>query len=66
MSNTELTLNVIKVFGLAALSFAVSMAFTPLLTHFLYKHKMWRKKVRDESADGSKTPFILPCIGKGK
>ncbi|MFH1226241.1 MAG: phospho-N-acetylmuramoyl-pentapeptide-transferase [bacterium] len=31
---------VIKTFFLAALAFAVTMAWTPLLTHFLYKYKL--------------------------
>ncbi len=41
---------VIKVFLLAALSFVIAIAWTPLLTNFLYKHKLG-KQIRDaESA----------------
>jgi len=54
----DLTLNVFKVFGLAALSFIGALLWTPLLTNFLYKHKMWRKAARTEAADGTKTPMF--------
>ncbi|OHA01112.1 MAG: hypothetical protein A3H71_01225 [Candidatus Sungbacteria bacterium RIFCSPLOWO2_02_FULL_48_13b] len=54
----ELILNVLKVFGLGAFSFVVAMAWTPLLTNFLYKHKMWRKAARITAADGSGTPIF--------
>lgn len=50
--------NVIKVFGLAALSFVIAILWTPLLTHYLYKYKLWRKDVRQMSPDGSKTPLF--------
>lgn len=50
--------NVIKVFGLAAFSFVVAMLWTPLLTHYLYKYKLWRKEVRAFAPDGSKTPLF--------
>lgn len=50
--------NVIKVFGLAALSFVIAILWTPLLTHYLYKYKLWRKDVRQMSPDGTKTPLF--------
>src|SRR3989344_3320014 len=50
--------NVIKVFGLAAFSFVVAIFLTPLLTHYLYKYKLWRKEVRQVSPDGTKTPLF--------
>lgn len=50
--------NVIKVFGLSALSFTAAMLLTPVLTHYLYKYKLWRKEVRTTSPDGSKTPLF--------
>lgn len=37
----------IKIFSLAAISFAVAMALTPLFTDFVYKHK-FGKKIRAE------------------
>lgn len=51
-------LNITKVFGLAAVAFVVAVLGTPILTHFLYKYKLWRKTVRDTSPDGSKTPLF--------
>lgn len=50
--------DVIKVFGLSALSFAAAILFTPLLTHYLYKYRLWRKEVRGVSPDGSGTPLF--------
>ncbi len=54
----ELILNVLKVFGLAAVSFFVALFSTPLLTHYLYKYRMWRKKVRTAAPDGAGTPIF--------
>lgn len=54
----ELILSVMKVFGLAAFSFAVAVSWTPLLTNFLYTHKMWRKRARTMAADGNATPIF--------
>ena len=48
----------IKIFGLAALSFTVAILWTPLLTHYLYKFRAWRKEVRQVSPDGTKTPLF--------
>lgn len=50
--------NVIKVFGLSAFSFLVAFFLTPLLTHYLYRYKLWRKDVRTHSPDGSATPLF--------
>jgi phospho-N-acetylmuramoyl-pentapeptide-transferase len=41
--------NIIKIFFLTAFSFAVAVAWTPLLTHFLYKYRLG-KQIRDESS----------------
>ncbi len=53
-----MVLNVLKVFGLSAVSFVIGILLTPLLTHYLYKYKLWRKEVRTEAPDGSKTPIF--------
>lgn len=58
MQETEIILNVVKVFGLAAVSFFIAVALTPLLTHFLYKYKLWRKEARTMAPDGSPTPIF--------
>ncbi len=48
---TEVTINVIKIFVLGTLSFVASFAVAPILSHFLYKHKLWRKDIRTKSID---------------
>jgi phospho-N-acetylmuramoyl-pentapeptide-transferase len=40
---------IIKIFFLTTLSFVVAVAWTPVLTHFLYAHKMG-KQIRDEAS----------------
>ena len=50
--------NIIKVFGLSSLSFVIAMLWTPFLTFYLYKYKLWRKDVRQNSPDGSQTPLF--------
>lgn len=42
-------LAIIKIFFLTALSFLVAILWTPILTHFLYKHKLG-KQIRDEAS----------------
>jgi len=53
-----MTLNVLKVFGLSIFAFFIGIALTPILTHYLYKYKLWRKDVREYSPDGSPTPIF--------
>jgi len=49
---TILTFNIIKLFSLAAISSAVAVFWTPLLTNFLYKHKLWKKTARTKTITG--------------
>lgn len=51
-------LNILKIFGMAAVSFFVGIFLTPILTHFLYKYKVWRKEVRTVAPDGKPTPIF--------
>lgn len=51
-------LSVIKVFAPTAIAFFVGIAMTPAITHFLYKHKMWKKKAGKISPDGKETPIF--------
>lgn len=46
-TSTLTTIEIIKIFSLATISFVVAFAWTPLLTHFLYKYKLG-KSVRDD------------------
>ncbi len=50
--------NAIKVFGLLAASFAIAILWTPILTRYLYKYRLWRRNVRDTAPDGTKTPLF--------
>lgn len=47
-----LTFNTIKVIGLAAFAAVIAILWTPLLTHFLYKYKLWKKKARNKTITG--------------
>lgn len=50
--------NIIKVFGLSAVSFIAAILWTPFLTRYLYRYRLWRKDVRDTAPDGTKTPLF--------
>ena len=54
----DLILNVYKILGLGAFAFFLGIALTPILTHFLYKYKMWRKDARTTAPDGAPTPIF--------
>ncbi|RJQ37611.1 hypothetical protein C4552_00410 [Candidatus Parcubacteria bacterium] len=54
----ELILNIFKVFGLSMLAFFFAVTWTPLLTHYLYKYRLWRKDVRTTAPDGAGTPIF--------
>ncbi|OHA03590.1 MAG: hypothetical protein A3C92_01215 [Candidatus Sungbacteria bacterium RIFCSPHIGHO2_02_FULL_53_17] len=57
-SDTHTVVSAIKVFGLLAASFTAAVLWTPILTRYLYKYKMWRKEVRTTSPDGTRTPLF--------
>ena len=42
--------NVVKIFILTTLAFIITIGWTPLLTHFLYKYKMGKKIRSSEEA----------------
>ena len=54
----EITINVIKIFVLGAMSFILAFWLTPILTHFLYKYKLWRKEIRTKSIDNKELFFF--------
>lgn len=45
-------IDIIKVFTPAVLSFAVGISMTPVLTHYLYVHRMWKKKAGKRDLSG--------------
>lgn len=53
-----LAINIIKIFTLGFLAFVSAFALTPILTHYLYKYKLWRKETREKSIDGKSIPVF--------
>lgn len=60
-----LNTNIIKILFLLAFSSVLTILWTPILTHFLYKYKLWRKSDRTESIDGQSLP-VLNNLNKKK
>ena len=61
-----ITIDVIKIFVLGVCSFVFAFAATPILTHFLYKHKLWRKEVREKAIDGGDLPYFQKFHKQGE
>lgn len=51
-------INVFKVFVPLTLAFTVGILLTPILTHYLYKYKMWKKRAGKTDLDGNNTPIF--------
>ncbi|OHA18718.1 MAG: hypothetical protein A3C08_02810 [Candidatus Taylorbacteria bacterium RIFCSPHIGHO2_02_FULL_47_18] len=51
-------LNVVKTLLPGIISFALGIGFAPVLTNFLYKHKMWKKRAGKRALDGGETPIF--------
>jgi len=54
----DLTISVIKIFALGAISFILAFWLAPILTHFLFKYKLWRKEIRTKSIDNKELFFF--------
>lgn len=52
-----LYLNIIRVLLLTLIAFVVAMAWTPLLTHFLYKYGV-KARIKEKSVDGKPAPIF--------
>jgi len=50
--------DIIKIFIPAMASFGVGILITPFLTSILYRRKLWKKRVKSVSLDGSATPIF--------
>jgi phospho-N-acetylmuramoyl-pentapeptide-transferase len=48
-----ITADIVKVFIPATAAFVFGIAFAPLLTHYLFKHRVWKKTVGKKALDGS-------------
>ncbi len=51
-------IHIIKILFLLAFSSFLAVLCTPILTHFLYKYKLWRKSARKKSIDGKPVPIF--------
>jgi phospho-N-acetylmuramoyl-pentapeptide-transferase len=66
-------LNLVKIFIPLAFAFFIGLLITPIATHFFYKYKMWKKKVRTENTSSTEFSQIhkekanseisTPCVG---
>ena len=50
--------NLIKVILPSFIAFVIGILVTPILTKYLYKYKLWKKKVKTVSIDGGETPIF--------
>lgn len=53
-----LQIQVIKILILTAFATGLAVAWTPFLTHFLYKYKLWRKEARRKAIDNKPAPVF--------
>lgn len=51
-------IDVVKIAIPATLAFFIGILITPLLTHYLYKHRMWKKKAGKTDLLGKETPIF--------
>ncbi len=58
-------LDIVKVFLPSVIAFVIGVMLTPILTGFLYKNEMWKKKAGKRTMDGGETP-IFNELHKGK
>jgi len=52
-------LDVVKILLPAVLGFLVGMGITPTITDFLFKNKMWKKKVKSVTVDGREATVFM-------
>jgi len=62
----DLSISVLKILTLSTIGFFLSFLLTPLLNHFLFKYKFWRKEVRNKSIDGREVPFFTKFHSEGE
>ena len=55
---------IIKILSLFVLSFVIAFAMAPILIHFLYKYKAWKKKPREKTFGGEETPIFTKLHGQ--
>ncbi len=52
MEIAQTTFSVIKILGISATASIIAVLWCPLLTHFLYKYKLWKKEARTKAISG--------------
>jgi phospho-N-acetylmuramoyl-pentapeptide-transferase len=62
---TLFTFNIIKVFSLTALSSVIAVLWVPLLTDFLYSHKLWKKTSGKKAISGEEA-VVFNALHKEK
>lgn len=55
---------IVKILSYFVLSFTVALILAPILIRFLYKYKAWKKKPREQTFGGEKTPIFTKLHGK--
>jgi len=63
---SELIFDSLKIFFLSFFSFVLAMAWTPLLTHYLYKYKAWKKNSGKGDVIGDSAPSVFDLEHKKK
>lgn len=53
-----MNLDLVKLFIPATVAFVTGILITPVLTHYLYKNEMWKKKAGKIAPDGRATPIF--------
>jgi phospho-N-acetylmuramoyl-pentapeptide-transferase len=53
-----MVVDVIKVISPTAIAFFVGIAISPIVTHYLYKHKCWKKRAGKMGYAGGETPLF--------
>ncbi len=59
------SIDVIKILFLFTFSSFLAILWTPILTHFLYKYKLWKKEARKKAIDG-KSASVFYALHKEK
>jgi len=53
-----MSIDLVKLFIPSTFGFAVGILITPIITHYLYKYEMWKKKAGKIAPDGRATPIF--------
>ncbi len=54
----DITINIIKIFTVGFLCFVFALFITPTITHFLYKHRLWKKSAKKNAIDGGNINYF--------